>query len=314
MTKTYVTARVLATLAALLVLSGLASPVQAQPWVPGKGHGSVSLTYDQKVSTELTFADGTRLVFGSLIDRGMTLHADYGLSDRWAISATLPYGRNRYTGDDPHDPTQFPFPAGQTFIDDGLYHGGWSDATLALRYQWRTSPLLVTPFVSYSWPVRDYTIYGHASVGNNQWNWQAGVHVGQWLPPPWQTWYWRAGYAYQFNQRLDNRRVNRGLLSLAVGWVPNNRINFHLSLEHENSFGDTVDLPQDFAYPDGSPNVGVIIYHDQIAAARSTKASFGVSYSLGDHWTLSAEGGRTLAAANVHVWRYETSIGLTRSF
>jgi hypothetical protein len=291
-----------------------AATVQAQPWVPGAGHGAVSVTYVQSVSTQLTSADGSREDFGSVIDRRLQLRFDYGLGERWALTASLPYQRNRYTGDDPHDPSQFPFPPGQSYIDDGRYHGGWSDASLALRFQWLRGRVLVTPFVAYATPVRDYTFFAHSAPGDQQWAWQVGVHAGQWLPPPWQTVYWRLGYAYAIKQKLDHRRVDRGLLSAGLGWQATPRFDLHFAIEHGNSLADTIALPRDFTRADGSPIVGNIIYHDQLAAARYTKAYLGAGFALGEHYELSVEWGRSLAAANTHIWRYEASIGISRSF
>lgn len=289
---------------------------QAQAWVPGKEHGSVSLTYQQRQSTKLTDSQGAiSSYFGKLIDRTEFLNLDYGLSDRWAFAASLPFGSNRYAGNDPHDPTtQLPFANDQHCIDDGRYHGGWADWSVALRYQWRSKPFLVTPFIAYSQPSHDYSFWAHSALGNQQWAWQAGVHVGNWLPPPWQNMHWQAGYTYSFEQPLDHRRVNHGALSLGLGYSMTPRLDAELRLDHQNSYGDTINLPQDFFNADGSLNPLNLYYHDQLAAARSTNAYLGLNYQLAGHYQLFVEYGRTLSTANSHIWDYRTSIGISRSF
>lgn len=299
----------------LLIASTLSPPVAAQAWVPGQGKGSISVTYQHDQSTRLTKANGDAERFGKVIDRGLDLNVDYGLSDRLALSADLPFKSNRYTGDDPHDPTtQLPFANDQHFVDDGQFHDGWADWSLALRYQLRSKPFLVTPFIAYSRPSHDYTFWAHSAFGNQQRSWQAGVNLGGWLPPPWQRLYWQAGYAYLLMQRVGDRRVNRGVLSAQLGCTFTPRLGAQLRIEHQNSFGATIDLPKDFFNPDGSLNPGNLLYHDQLAASRFTRASVGVNYQLSERYQLSAAYARTIRAANAHIWDHQLSIGISWSF
>ena len=299
---------------------------RAQAWVPGKGQGSLSLLYMQKQSTKLTNADGSFDPFGKVIDRTLYLTLDYGLTDRLAISAGLPFQSNRYSGNDPHDPRAFPFPNDQRFLDDGHFHAGWADWSVALRYQFHPRQFLITPFIGYSRPSHDYTFFAHSALGTQQWALQAGVHIGKWFPPPWQNAYWQLGYAYTFeqstkhldqlaNQQLaDNRHVNHGALSLRLGYNFTPRLDGHVLIEHSNSYGNGVNATQDFGNPDGSPNFNNIFYHDQLLLARYTRASVGLDYQLNDRYQLSVVYGRTLSAANAHFWDYETTFGISRSF
>ena len=148
----------------------------------------------------------------------MALKVDYGLGDRWAISAALPLSDNRYTGDDPHDPTTLPSP---TISASRRRPLPWrlERLEIGLRYQWLTRPFKVTPFIAYSHPTHDYTFWAHSALGADQWSWQLGVHIGDWLPPPWQQIYWQAGYTYSFMQPLSHRRVDHGVASLTAGMV-----------------------------------------------------------------------------------------------
>ena len=310
----------------LLAASACMSQASAQAWVPGKGQGTLWMTYQQKQSTKLTNADGSSGQFGKVIDRTMTLNLDYGLSDRWAVSVGLPYKRNRYTGNDPHDPRGFPFPNNQRFLDDGHYHAGWSDWSVGLRYQWRKQPFLITPFIAYSQPSHDYTFFAHSAFGTNQRALQVGVHIGNWFAPPWQDMFWQAGYAYTFEQSVknidrlarqylpDDRHVNHGAISLELGYNITPRLGTHLLLEHSNSYGHGVNAPQEFANPDGSPNFNNIFYHDQLILGRYTQASMGLEYQLTDSYQLTFDYGRTLRGADTHIFDYETTVGISRSF
>lgn len=308
--------RVVASACCGLLLGSLAwTPVaRAQAWVPGKGQGAVSLILHQSETTKLTDSHGHADHFGKVIGRTLFLNIDYGLSDRWAISASLPFKSNRYTGQDPHNPQTLPFPNDQRFVDDGQFHDGWADWSVALRYQWRTEPFLITPFIVYSRPSHPYTFFAHSAFGNQQWALTAGVHVGGWLSPPLQNLYWQAGYAYSFEQPLDHRHVNRGVVSLEAGYFLTPRLEAHLGVEHENSYGDTINLPQDFFNADGSLNPGNLYYHDQLAASRYTNATMGLDYQLNDRYQLSLHYARTLNSANAHIYDYVASFGISRSF
>lgn len=286
----------------------------AQAWVPGRGQGSLSLIYQQSQTTKVTDPHGNAEHFGKVIGNTLLLSLDYGLSDHWVISASLPFKNNRFTGSDPHYlPANFPIANDQRFIDDGQYHAGWADWSVALRYQWRAEPFLITPFIGYSRPSHDYTFFAHSGFGNQQWAWRAGLHVGNWFPPPWQTGYWQAGYTYTFEQPVSHRRVNYGALSLGLGYFLTPRLDTHLLIEHSNSYGDGIHSLQEFANPDGSPNFENILYHDQLFIARYTKASLGLNYQLNDRTQLSVGYGRTLSAALAHLYDHEVSIGVSRS-
>lgn len=82
---------------------------------------------------------------GDEIDVGHTrIFADalalgYSPSDRWLISASLPYVRARYHGDHPHKYTN---------IDDGRYRGTFTAMPVELHYQALEKPFAFTPHVA----------------------------------------------------------------------------------------------------------------------------------------------------------------------
>ena len=295
-------------------LLGWLPQAHAQAWVPAKGHGSVSLTYQQLKVTQRTTSDGMARSFGKIINRTMYFNVDYGLSDRWAISASIPFKSNRYSGHDPHNPRLRLFPANdQRFLDDGQYHGGWADWSVGLRYQWRTEPLLITPFISYSRPSHDYTFFANAALGTDQWSWQGGVNVGKRLAPPWQNLYWQAGYSYRYMQSVNNRRVNFDRLSLQAGYNFTPRLETHVLIEHQSAYNG-LDAPQGLRNPDGSLNVSNLFYHDALFGVSYLRASVGFGYQIGDRYQVYADLGRTLNGDNAHLIDYAATVGISRRF
>lgn len=302
------------------------APAHAQAWVPGKGQSSLSMIYEQKRSTEVTESDGASAHFGTVIDRTLHLNLDLGLSDRWALSLGLPFQSDRYTGTDPHDPRVFPFANNQRFLDDGRFHAGWSDWSVGLRYQLRTRPFLVTPFIAYTQPSHNYTFFAHSAFGTEQKALKIGVYLGQWFPPPWQNLFWQLGYGYTFEQStkhldplanrllMDDRHVNHGKFSLELGYQLTPRFDARALIERTNSYGNGINASKDFSNPDGSPNFNNLFYHDQLLIPRFTTVTVGVDYQLNAHYQLSFDLGRTFSAANAHIFDYDASFGISRSF
>ena len=301
---------------ASIVLGTLAwTPVSlAQVWVPGKGHGQVWVNYQQIKVSQRTNSSGHAQNFGDITDRGLYLNLDYGLTDRLAVTAILPYGSNRYQGNKPHDPKIF-FPDlhGQRLIDDGDFHGGWADWGMGLRYQLAGKSFLVTPFVSYSQPSHDYVFFAHSQLGTHQWRLQAGASVTRPIPPPWQNLYWQARYAFSYMEPKLHRRVNHAALALELGYRINPSLSVHLQVEQLWSYNG-IEGPQGFRDPDGSFNRDLFLYHEALAGVKYSKASVGAGYRINDRYVVFADFGKTLRAANTDRIDSAINIGVSRSF
>ena len=286
----------------------------AQVWVPGKGHGQIWVNFQQIKVSQRANSSGVTEEFGDITDRGLYLNLDYGLTDRWAVTAVLPYGSNRYQGNRPHDPRIF-FPNlhGQRLIDDGNFHGGWADWAVGLRYQWPTKWLLVTPFISYSQPSHDYVFFAHSQLGTHQWRLQVGASVTRPIAPPWQNLYWQARYAYSYMEPKYNRRVNHAVLALELGYRINPSLSAHLQVEQQWSYNG-LDGPQGFRNADGSLNRDLFLYHEALAGVENAKASVGVGYQLNNHYVLFADYGKTLREKNTDRIDSAINFGISRSF
>ena len=53
-----------------------------------------------------------------------------------------------------------------------------------LRWQWRTAPIAVTPFVGYYFPSNDYPLFTETQAGTQQWRADFGVNLAGRLGPP----------------------------------------------------------------------------------------------------------------------------------
>ena len=112
-------------LAVMALQLAVFTAVFAQAWVPPKGEGSLSFTY-QKVDVRDHFdADGDTEDRGRIHTHNLVMALEYGLTDKLALDFDVPYVASRFDGPGlrPHGP-----------VDDGFYHPTFSDAHVSLRY------------------------------------------------------------------------------------------------------------------------------------------------------------------------------------
>lgn len=310
---------------ALLGLTATAAGAQTitSTGVPGKGHGSIGIAYQQlqihRRTVPSMFGGGFEN-FGEITRRSMHLGIDYGLGERLALSASLPFKSNRYRGSMGHNP-QFELidDHGQRFLDDGAFHSTWGDWMLGLRYQWLNEPVAVTPFVSYSRPSHDYALFTETQAGAGQWRIDTGVNLGSRLPRPMQNVYWQFGYAYSTMQKTrprgePARRVNHSTVNLEVGWLASPALTVRANVTYLKTH-NALAFPQDFVLPaPGAPTGDLWYYHDQLFPWGGTVGSLGIRYAFNDHYSAFIDHGRSLHVSFGHKYENIWTSGITRSF
>lgn len=295
---------------AAIALAGATLPASAHhtdAWVPAKGHGSMAAAYQHLYVRYHTLSDGTRQVPGTIRDRSVFLDLDYGLTDRIALSLGGAFKSNRYLGM-PHPPIADDHD--EQFIDDGRYHAGWADWDVGVRYQWRTDPWAITPFVSYGVPVRDYPTYAHSAVGTGQKRLELGVGVGHRFGPPLQNLYFQGAYGYSVMEVVDHRRVNHSTLSLELGWFLTPRLTARLTVVGQKTHNG-LEFPQDYQ-PGVDPEQ--LFHHDQNLRNDFVNVGAGVDVAFNDHTLGFANVGRTVWGENTHLIDYAITVGISRGF
>ena len=288
----------------------LASAQQNQAWLPDAGHGTFSVAYQDLHVQYHTDSHGNKVVPGTIDNHVLFLDFDYGLTDRLALSVGLPYKSNRFVGKGIHDPGRLDDGHGQLLVDDGRYHSGWSDVNLALRYRWLSEPWVVTPFISYGKPSRDYTTFGHAAVGNGQQRLELGVNAGRRFVQPLQNLYFQASYGYAVMQEVDHRRVNHSMVRLELGYLLTPRLTAWLLLVGQKTYNG-LDFPEDYPLPRRDEH---FFAHDQNVRNDFVNIGAGLSYRIIDHYSLFTSYGRTLWGENSHLLDYAVTFGISRGF
>src|SRR3954467_8592310 len=143
----------------LVILCCLSRRAAAQAWVPDKGEGSFSTTYNYIYSRGHFATGGRKLPEAAAIAQNVLFEAEYGVIDRLALTVSVPVVAIRYADTNPpssvlrglFDQTQHSLGAGfyqHGFLDDGSYHSTIQDIQLNVRYNVLSRPAVVTPFVA----------------------------------------------------------------------------------------------------------------------------------------------------------------------
>ncbi len=142
------------------------SQASAQAWVPQRGQGSVTVSY-QRISNT-----GHRLSNGFLVEGGQSLNiaayieVDYAVSDRFSFTTGLPYVFGKYTASGP-PPPGIPF---LPWDQCRCWQSGWQDYGFTARYNVvhaAGGTFALTPSVSAGVPSRDYEFRGESVQGRH---------------------------------------------------------------------------------------------------------------------------------------------------
>ena len=94
-----------------------------QAWLPPKGEGTVSLSYQNQYVADHVFENGDAHDIGHILSHALTLDVDYSLTGSLAVRVAVPFVAGKYYGPTPH---QLP-------MDNGSYHSTFQDFTTDVR-------------------------------------------------------------------------------------------------------------------------------------------------------------------------------------
>ena len=140
----------------------------AQAFLPPAGEGNIAIAYQN------SFARGHLDLNGQLMpgesgrdpvqSHSMMWDAEYGLTNRFAVRASLPFVRAKYGGLSPHPIDLHGQPSD---VDDGTYHGTFQDVQVGARFRIVSRPATITPFVEAIIPSHHYPSLAHSAVGKD---------------------------------------------------------------------------------------------------------------------------------------------------
>jgi len=161
-------------MAAVILL--MAAPLQAQPWVPPQGEGSVSVTYQNYYNLGHYDRFGLPNTNGATHSKALITEMDLGVTDKIGLTISLPFIATMYTGSDQYQVGKFDVFKGPR--DDRTYHGAIQDLHIEGRRLFTTGPVAIAPLVGVTIPTHAYPTRGEAVPGRHRRELQLGGTAG----------------------------------------------------------------------------------------------------------------------------------------
>ncbi len=272
-----------------------------QAWVPPKGEGEMALSYQNLFTRDHFNGDGSRHDYGHIRLFGVIEELDYGVTNKFAVNLSVPYGFGKYRGPFPH---KLP-------IDDGDYHGALQDMHVGFRYNVFRRPIQFTPFVAVAFPSHHYEHFAHSAVGTDLWEVQMGMSLGRSLAPMLPRGYFQLRYGYSIMQRVLGIRPDRSRIETQFGYFMTRRLSFQ-ALAASQITHSGLDFPHDF--PVRSPTNVTWTHHDQISTINFLNLGGGIAYGITKNWQVYSSLLTTVWGQNGHASRTGLSAGMSWNF
>ena len=270
-------------LAALCVRLALPPAAFSQAWVPRKGDGTVSFTYQKLVGRDHIDSTGARnRKVGTDSAQSTTTEFEYGITDKLAFNADLVYVASKYVGKFPEGPSDF----------DSRYHPTFQDAHFQLRYNVLQNPLMVTPFISVTVPTHHYETSGHNAAGRGFHELLIGVNAGRQLGPLLPNVYLQGRYFYAIQKRFAGLNLNRSNLDWEVGWAATRRLTLRFLGAWQTTRGG-LNFPADI-----HPGEEEFEFHDRALHAIYFRLGGGATFSLNRTFDVNVAYAGTVSGKN----------------
>ena len=281
----------------LVLILLVPSFASAQAWLPDEKTVGLSIVHTDVENNKHYTADGNEVDAGHTRVFTEAFSFAYSPSDRWLISASIPFVRAGYHGTHPHPGTH---------IDDGRYRGTFTDLRVELHYQALEKPFAFAPFVALVIPSHPYPTLGHAAQGRDlkeQWiGFYLGKSLDEWLPRT----YIQLRYNFAFVEKKIGVTHNRSNLDLEFGYFLNPKWSIRGIASWQRTHGG-IGLPVPLSsrfYP----------YHDRLGAERYFQVGGGFAWSFGESSNVHLLYKTSLSGANGHKLDNGFTLGFARSF
>ena len=309
------------TIAALvgLCVTIFARAAAAQAFLPPTGEGNVTVTYQNLFARGHLDLNGERMAGESGHDpvqgHAILLESEYGLTDRLAINASLPFIGAKYGGSTPHlvggtgPPQEW---------DDGLYHATFQDFHLGARFRIASRPFAIAPFAEAIIPSHDYPALAHSAVGKDLRALAVGGAVGGFLDKVRPGIFFQAIVSYTITEEVLDIRPNRSHVDTELGYfiTPRLAVRFLQSYQVTHAGFDMIAFNMTDAIIHGTDIHIPPSYrreHDRLQRSNYLSFGGGVGFALNNSTELFAAVGNTTWGENVHPLR-GVSVGLNTHF
>ncbi len=286
------------TLIGCVLLFASAQTGQAQAWLPNKGEGQVTITYENLYVKYHFDYQGNKFDAGPIRTNTVVSTFEYGITDKLTLDSQLTHVTSKYegfVGPVPHGPP-----------DTGVYHPTFQDVAVGVRYNVMSRHLFVTPFVAAVIPTHHYETRGHTAVGRDLRELQVGVNVGRDLEEIIPRTYFQARYSYAFVQNVEQFGLNRSNVDWEFGYYAKPRVSLRFTGAWQYTYSG-LRYPLDQAIPDFHE------LHDRAAKSGFLRFGGGLTVTLAKNFDLHADVGNTFRGYTTHGSR-GLSLGISWRF
>jgi len=298
--------------AVTILLVVLARLSWAQAWLSPQGEGTVSVLDQYGIDRLHVFGDGRTKDRGHVYSDALVVNTDFSLTDRLAVSVTLPYIEAKYTGPFPHDLVRGE-PATIVAVDNGNFHGGFQDFIVNLRYALTPRRALkIVPLFQATLPSHNYPSFGHAAIGLNEKEYRVGLNAGRRLDPFLPKAFVQAQYAFGMTPLVAaGIAPKRSYGELQLGYLLNRRISFQasgiLTYSHNGIVLDYNLFPNNLSDEQ-------YLNHDRISRTALLDIGGTAGYQINRSTNVFVSVGHSFYGRNTHLRFLVTTIGVTKAF
>jgi hypothetical protein len=271
------------------------------------GSGSMSLAY-QSIEVNKFNTGDAKIDLGEVLTHSLLLEVNYALTDRWQISASIPYLRKKYDGPAPHDPLTLVPPRPEVpFVDDGQYHNEWQDFVFGASYLWINEPVIVEPFANLTLPSHDYPFFAQAAVGQDLWKAEFGVDVTKYMP--FSNWFYQGAVSYTVVEKTLGVNVNHYRVRGQAGYF----FTPHMSASAFvlGKIGNGNDASE---FPPSARTDEAWYQHDRTSRHSYIDVGVGTDWYINDDYMLSVSALTSVWGKTVHMVHLAWTVGVTRYF
>ncbi len=262
-------ARVLAGTILTVSLSLIASATaSAQAWVAPARVGAVNVFFQNVNHTGHLLTDGSNLPGFDSQSRGLLIELDYAFTDRFSITAGVPYIGSKYLGPEPGF-------FGVEIDDCFCWNHSFQDFGFTARYNLFNDVFALTPSVGYGLPTHDYPFVGEAVVGRNLDELRLAIDSGLRLDAISPRLSVSGRYSYAFVEEVLDLPNDLSNAYLSVGWLFTQRLAGSLDFLWQYSHGGVTNDDFFAGVPDE-----VFIQFDRILKDNSFHMGGSVAYSF----------------------------------
>jgi hypothetical protein len=270
-------------LAAAGLALAIAGRANAQAWVPLRGQGAVTASFQRINNTGHRLSDGFLAKGGQSVNQSVYIEADYAVTDRLSFTAGLPYVSGKYTDREP-PPPPIPF---LPWDQCRCWQSGFQDFGLTARYnvlQASAGTFSMTPSVSLGLPSHSYEYRGESALGRDLREVTIALDVGQRLDALSPNMSVVGRYSYGFVEKvlgIPNNRSNasvEGRYAFLDGRLAARGFGLWQVTHGGLRFGSIP--PADLEVPGEVNTAERLFEHDRLLRDNNFRMGVGISYSF----------------------------------